>query len=234
MEAWNQFNEVTAHLLEWSARSTINSIQQTEATCLDAYQRFMEPRVKLYKKHARAWSSCERQRFNDIVEQLELVPAVKDLIVESFNGNGIPVYFSKPQGMFSEGHCDANNKIIHLRNDLSIPTTTAILIFEMCNAARCEHFPLPSEFKSADEYALNVEYVEYGSCVRFVRVMKSVACSESVLALLAPEEVQVIERMISSHTVTWEQYWRCACRVVEAQGYSHMESYRRDFRKQRS
>jgi hypothetical protein len=93
------------------------------------------------------------------VVQLESVSAVKDLIVESFNGNGVPVYFLKLKGMFSEGDCNWT-KSIHLCNDLSIPVTTAILIFEMCNAAHCKYFPTVFEFDSADEYTCSVEFVE--------------------------------------------------------------------------
>jgi hypothetical protein len=120
------------------------------------------------------------------VEELSLVPAVRELISESFGGRGVPVCFADPGITFSSGYCTTGH--ICLRNNLSVVVAITTLIFEMCNATHIYHFPSVFECTSADEFALEMEVEEYDTSVMFTRVLERVAASEGVLELLSEDE----------------------------------------------
>ena len=93
------------------------------------------------------------------MHELSLVPAISELVSESFGGFGVPVYFLDPKGMFSWGRCDT--KCISIRDDLSVIVAITTVIFEMCNASHINNAILFKEASSADEYLFEIEVWEH-------------------------------------------------------------------------
>jgi len=90
-------------------------------------------------------------------------------------------FISETHHVCSSGYCTVNHI---LRNNLSTGVAITTLIFKMCNATHINGFPKVIECKSADEYALEMEFEEYKTSAMFTRALEGVAGSEDFLEFL--------------------------------------------------
>jgi hypothetical protein len=112
-----------------------------------------------------------------------------------------------------------------------------IYLFELCNAANSSKFPNIYRFGgSADEYALEMERVEFTSVTRYARLLEAFVGSGPVLGMLSAEDVEKYEIELEEYgkwVGNWPLYWYDVNRV-RSHISSHADAYRNTFNTHRS
>jgi hypothetical protein len=175
---------------------------------------------------------CNVPFLDTIFSTLHTIPEIGKLVSEAFGGRHFSVLFTDPASLFSDGRCKFALKEIHIKKGLSPISSIMIYLFELCNAANSSKFPKMHRFRgSADEYALEMERVEFTSVTRYARLLEAFVGSGPVLGMLSAEDVEEYEIELAEYgkwVGNWDLYWYDVNRV-RSNTCSHADNYRNKF-----